>query len=132
MTAQGGTELYRSGFDPGMIRIGKRGCQQRFSIAVIARRAGAARPVGQTTGFVTPFTADWLRRTGGAGFHTLANRRPAPGVNLPYRDGTPLDASSRPGVKANGMLASIIAASGRGYNVGIDAETLAVRAVEGW
>lgn len=134
-------------FDPGMIWVpppsGRRGRQQQFSDAAIqtclTMKVLFGMPLRQTTGFV-----ESLLRLAGLNwavpdFSTLCRRQRTLDVRLPYRGGTgPLNLLiDSTGIKAEGEGEWNARKHGgskrriwRKIHIGIDEETLEVRAVE--
>ena len=134
-------------FDPQMVWIppptGKRGRQQQFSDAAIQAcltlKVLFGMPLRQTTGFVVSL----LKLVGLSwevpDFSTLCRRQKTLNVNLPYRGGTgPLNLLiDSTGIKAEGEGEWNARKHGgskrriwRKIHIGIDEETLEVRAVE--
>ena len=134
-------------FDPQMVWIppptGERGRRQHFSDAAIQAcltlKVLFGMPLRQTTGFV-----ESLLKLGGLSwevpdFSTLCRRQKTLNVNLPYRGGTgplnlPIDST---GIKAEGEGEWNARKHGgstrriwRKIHIGVDEETLEVRAVE--
>ena len=134
-------------FDPEIVwgppPNGRRGRQQRFSDAAIqaclTSKVLFGRPLRQTTGFVQSLRQlsglDWTVPD----FSTLCRRQRTLNVSLPYRGGTgPLNLLiDSTGIKAKGEGEWNARKHGgskrriwRKIHIGIDEETLAVRAVE--
>ena len=134
-------------FDPEIVwgppPNGRRGRQQRFSDAAIqaclTSKVLFGRPLRQTTGFVQSLRQlsglDWTVPD----FSTLCRRQRTLNVSLPYRGGTgPLSLLiDSTGIKAKGEGEWNARKHGgskrriwRKIHIGIDEETLAVRAVE--
>ena len=135
-------------FDPEMVWVptpsGKRGRQQRYSDAAIQAcltlKVLFGLPLRQTTGFVQSLLQliglDWAVPD----FSTLCRRQRTLNVSLPYRGGTgPLNLLiDSTGIKAEGEGEWNARKHGgskrriwRKIHIGIDEETLEVRAVEG-
>ena len=134
-------------FDPEMVWVpppsGKRGRQQRFSDAAVQTcltlKVLFGMPLRQTTGFVQSLLRliglDWSVPD----FSTLCRRQKALNVSLPFRGGTgPLNLLiDSTGIKAEGEGEWNARKHGgpkrriwRKIHIGIDEETLEVRAVE--
>ena len=141
---RGSLELW---FDPEMVwvppRGGKRGRQQRFSDAAIQAcltlKVLFGMPLRQTTGFVQSLLRlvdlDWAVPD----YSTLCRRQKSLNVSLPYRGGTgPLNLLiDSTGIKSEGEGEWNARKHGgpkrrvwRKIHIGVDAETLEVRAVE--
>ena len=141
---RGSLELW---FDPEMVWVpppgGKRGRQQRFSDAAIQAcltlKVLFGMPLRQTTGFVQSLLRlvdlDWAVPD----YSTLCRRQKTLNVSLPYRGGTgPLNLLiDSTGIKSEGEGEWNARKHGgqkrriwRKIHIGIDAETLEVRAVE--
>jgi len=141
---RGSLELW---FDPEMVWVpppgGKRGRQQRFSDAAIQAcltlKVLFGMPLRQTTGFVQSLLRlvglDWAAPD----YSTLCRRQKTLNVSLPYRGGTgPLNLLvDSTGIKSEGEGERHARKHGgskrriwRKIHIGIDEETLEVRAVE--